>query len=128
MSRFVFDHLQLRSRNPEAAAEWFRSCLDAEVFVRPNGIGMRVAGVNVFVSPVVDGDGVAPAPLPPYEGLDHFGLVVQDLDAVARELKARNVLFYAEPHIIRPGVKGCFIKGPDQIAIEILERKPVDPA
>jgi len=38
------------------------------------------------------------------------------------------VLFYAEPHIIRPGVKGCFIKGPDQIAIEILERKPVDPA
>ena len=38
------------------------------------------------------------------------------------ELKKRGVVFTQEPKTLRPGVRGCFIRGPQNIAIEILER------
>jgi catechol 2,3-dioxygenase-like lactoylglutathione lyase family enzyme len=58
----------------------------------------------------------------PYQGLDHFGLTVKDLDAVAAEIKAKGVEFTKEPTTIRPGVRICFIRGPQGISIELLER------
>ncbi|MGY3409139.1 catechol 2,3-dioxygenase-like lactoylglutathione lyase family enzyme [Bradyrhizobium sp. GM5.1] len=55
-------------------------------------------------------------------GLDHFGLTVKDIDAVAAEIKAKGVTFTREPTTIRPGVRICFIRGPEGISIELLER------
>ncbi len=85
----TWDHVHLRSPDPEATAAWL--------------------GVN---SP----------PLTPYQGLDHFGLTVKDIDAVAAEIKAKGVEFTREPTTIRPGVRICFIRGPQGISIELLER------
>src|SRR6202040_597799 len=58
----------------------------------------------------------------PYQGLDHFGLTVKDIDAVAAEIKAKGVEFTREPTTIRPGVRICFIRGPQGISVELLER------
>jgi lactoylglutathione lyase len=60
----------------------------------------------------------------PYQGLDHFGPTVKDIDAVAAEIKAKgvDVEFTREPTTIRPGVRICFIRGPQGISIELLER------
>ena len=58
----------------------------------------------------------------PCQGLDHFGLTVKDIDAVAAEIKAKGVEFTKEPITIRPGVRICFIRGPQGISIELLER------
>lgn len=54
--------------------------------------------------------------------LDHFGLTVKDIDAVAAEIKAKGVEFTKEPTTIRPGVRICFIRGPQGISVELLER------
>ncbi|MGK9172761.1 VOC family protein [Yokenella regensburgei] len=123
MSEFTWDHLQLRSPDPEATAEWFERCLDARIIRHSGKVDIRLAGINIFIAPVTDGDGVAPPPLPPYQGLDHFGLTVDNLDEVASTLKSRGVVFTQEPVTIRPGVRGCFIRGPQNISIEILERR-----
>ena len=56
------------------------------------------------------------------QGLDHFGLTVKDIDAVAAEIKAKGVEFTKPPTTIRPGVRICFIRGPQGISIELLER------
>ncbi len=72
--------------------------------------------------PVTVGDGVNTPPVTPYQGLDHFGLTVKDIDAVAAEIKAKGVEFTKEPTTIRPGVRICFIRGPQGISIELLER------
>ena len=72
--------------------------------------------------PVAPGDKVSPPPVTPYQGLDHFGLTVEDIDAVAAEIKAKGVEFTKEPTTIRPGVRICFIRGPQGISIELLER------
>ena len=66
-----------------------------------------------------------PPPSPPYQGLDHFGLSVVGIDALAAELKAKGAVFTKGPLTLRPGLRVCFIQGPQGISIELLERNPI---
>jgi lactoylglutathione lyase len=47
---------------------------------------------------------------------------VKDIDAVAAEIKAKGVEFTKGPVTTRSGVRICFIRGPQGISIELLER------
>ena len=72
---------------------------------------MKIGGANVFLAPVKAGDGVNAPPVTPYQGLDHFGLSVTGIDAIAADLKAKGVEFTREPTTVRPGTRVCFIAG-----------------
>jgi len=126
MATFTWDHIHLRTTNPEATAQWYESKLGAEVIRtmqqgKPR-IDLKLGGANIFIAPVAAGDGVNAPPATPYQGLDHFGLTVKDIDAVAAEIKAKGVEFTREPTTIRPGVRICFILAPEGVSIELLER------
>jgi lactoylglutathione lyase len=126
MATFTYDHMHLRSPDPEATAAWYQRMLGAEIVRtmqegKPR-IDLKVGGVNIFIAPVAPGDGVNPAPTTPYQGLDHFGLRVSGIDAVAAELKAKGVEFTKEPTTVRPGVRVCFIRAPQGVSIELLDR------
>jgi lactoylglutathione lyase len=120
--KIVWDHIHLRSPDVEATAAWFETMLGAEVIRSPQRIDLKLGGARIFLSPVTAGDN--PPPVTPHQGLDHFGLAVENIDAVAADLKARGVVFTAEPHTLRPGIRICFIRGPQGISIELLERDP----
>ena len=126
MATYTWDHIHLRSPDPEATAQWFERMLGAEIIRSMQEgaprIDLRLGGANIFIAPTKAGDGVHAAPVTPYQGLDHFGLTVRGIDAVAAELKAKGVEFTREPATIRPGVRVCFIRGPQGISIELLER------
>jgi len=47
---------------------------------------------------------------------------VKGIDAVAAELKKKGVEFTKEVHTPRPGIRICFIRGPQGVSIELLER------
>ena len=119
---FTWDHVHIRTPDPEATAQWFADTLGAEIVRTPTRLDVKLGGGNIFLAPVAAGDGVNPSPVTPYQGLDHFGLTVKDIDAVAAQLKAKGVVFTKEPVTIRPGVRICFIRGPQGISIELLER------
>jgi len=126
MSKYTWDHVHLRSPDPEATAQWFERMLGAEVLRtmqqgKPR-IDLKLGGANIFIAPVAADDGVNPPPTTPYQGLDHFGLTVSGIDAVAAELRAKGVVFTKEPTTVRSGVRVCFIRGPQGISIELLER------
>ena len=57
-------------------------------------------------------------------GLEHLGLTVTGIDQAAAELKAKGAEFSKEPNIPRPGIKVCFLRGPQGISVELLERDP----
>src|SRR6195256_4290919 len=126
MAKYTWDHIHLRTTNPEATAAWFERMLGAQVIrTMQQGaprIDLKLGGAMIFIAPVAPGDGVNAPPATPYQGLDHFGLAVSGIDAVAAELKAKGVEFTKEPTTIRPGVRICFIRGPQGISIELLER------
>ena len=128
MPSITWDHVHLRSPDPEATAQWFERILGAEVIRsmqqgQPR-IDMKLGGANIFIAPVTSGDGVNPPPATPYQGLDHFGLRVTDIDTIIAELKQKGVEFTKPPHVPRPGIKICFLRGPQGISIELLERDP----
>jgi lactoylglutathione lyase len=126
MTKFTWDHIHLRTADPEAMAAWFEKMLGAEVIRSvvqgASRIDLKVGGADVFVMPVKDGDGVNAAPKTPYRGLDHFGLAVTGLDAVVAELKAKGAEFTMEPTTARPGVRVCFLRAPEGVSVELLER------
>jgi lactoylglutathione lyase len=122
MLNVTWDHIHLRSPDPEATATWLHDILGAEIVRNPGRIDVKLGGASIFIASVKPGDGVNEAPATPYQGLDHFGLAVTDIDAAAAQLKAKGVTFTTEPTTIRPGVRICFIRGPQGISIELLER------
>jgi lactoylglutathione lyase len=126
MPTYTWDHVHLRSPDPEATAQWFERMLGAEVLRtmqegKPR-IDLKLGGANIFIAPVTAAEGVNPPPTTPYQGLDHFGLSVRGIDAIAAELKAKGVEFTKEPTTVRPGVRVCFIRGPQGVSIELLDR------
>ena len=93
----TWDHVHLRSPDPEATAAWLEDILGGVIIRGPGRIDVKLGGANVFIAPVTAGDGVNAPPVTPYQGLDHFGLSVKDIDTVAAEIKAKGVEFTREP-------------------------------
>ncbi len=121
MSAFTFDHIHLRSPDPEATARFYQNVFGATLKHGPHRIDIHLGGQVLFVSPVND-DATGEAPSAPYRGLEHIGLAVTDIDAVVAEMKAKGVTFTMEPTTIRPGVRIAFLRGPENVSIELLER------
>ena len=122
---FTFDHMHLRTADPETTAVWFERVFGAEVIrTMQHGqprVDVRLGGANIFIAPL--GTGTNPNPANPYQGLDHFGLTVTGIDKIVADLKAKGVTFTTELHEARPGVRIAFLKTPDGVLIELLERK-----
>ena len=128
MATYTWGHIHLRTPDQEATAQWFERMFGAQVtrstmLAKPR-IDMKLGGANIFLAEVKPGDGVNAAPTTPYQGLDHFGLAVSGIDAIAADLKQKGVEFTKEPHSPRPGIKICFLRGPQGISIELLDRDP----
>ena len=128
MTKFTYDHIHLRSPNPEATAQYYERMFGAEVIRtmqqgKPR-IDLKLGGANIFIAPVAPGEGVNPPPATPYQGLDHFGLTVSGIDAVVAELKGKGAEFTRERTTVRPGVRVAFLRAPEGVSIELLERSP----
>jgi catechol 2,3-dioxygenase-like lactoylglutathione lyase family enzyme len=126
MATYIWDHIHLRSPDPQATAQWLERMLGAQMIRsmqqgKPR-IDLKLGGAHIFIAPVAPGEGENAPPVTPYQGLDHFGLSVKDIDAVAAELKKKGVEFTKEVHTPRPGIRICFIRGPQGGSIELLER------
>jgi lactoylglutathione lyase len=126
MATFTYDHMHLRSPDPEATASFYERMFGAEVIRsvqagRPR-IDLNLGGSMVFIAKVEADGKTAEAPRSPYQGLDHFGLTVKGIDAAVAELKAKGAEFTMEPTTIRPGVRIAFIQGPEGVAIELVDR------
>lgn len=126
MANFTYDHIHLRSPDPETTAAYYERMFGAEVIRsmadgKPR-IDLKLGGADIFIAPVPAGSDVNPPPVTPYQGLDHFGLSVKNIDAVVAELKAKGAEFTMEPTDIRPGIRIAFVRGPQGVSIELLER------
>lgn len=121
---FTFDHMHILTRDVEATATWFERMLGAEV-IRSTQHGkprvdLKLGGANIFLADLPANGNANPAN--PYQGLDHFGLLVKDIHKVVSDLKAKGLTFTTEPHEVRPGTHVAFFRTPDGVRIELLQR------
>ena len=128
MSDVIFEHIHLLSQDPEGTAAFYERMFGAQILrsKMPDGgarIDLKLGGLDVFILPVKAGDAaVGVAPAHPHRGLDHIGLRINDLDKVMAELKAKGAEFTRGPVTVRPGLRVAFMRGPDNVSIEILDR------
>tara|TARA_B110000014_G_C20060640_1_gene552326 strand:- start:472 stop:858 length:387 start_codon:yes stop_codon:yes gene_type:complete len=127
MAKFGYDHLHFRSEDPHAAREFWEKMFGAKV-VQERKLGgapsfnMELNGMNFIVSGRAEGENPIKTTSDPRYGLDHFGLSVDNMDEAQKELSTKGAEWICEPWEIRPGVKIAFIKGPDNISIELAQR------
>lgn len=128
MLEYRCDHVHLRSPDPEASAHFYLEVLGARDLGRTQVRGalrrmVELGGLTIFIEAVPP---TTPSPPPaPFQGLEHLGFAVNDLDAAAAKLASHGVTLLDGIEQVRPGVRIAFIEGPERVRIELLERKPV---
>ena len=99
---------------------WVRKCSASEAEkLQPS------PGAMFFVMDTSQDAKNKPAPDHTHDGLDHIGFTVTGIDAVCAGLKGKGAVLTLEPTTIRPGVRIAFVKGPDNVSIELLERTKI---
>ena len=124
---FSFDHIHVYCSDLEASARWFSEGMGAEIVGRPESRGvpsvrLKLGGANVYLRPGRDGENLV-TPGPQHYGTDHFGVRVQDVDATVEELRKRGVTIDVEPWDFSPSSRIAFIKGPDEVRIELVQAR-----
>ena len=127
MPKYAYDHIHLRTKDPKGMADYFHRMFDAEIIesVQSDGIpgtDLEIDGLRVFIAPVDETTNIDRNPKEPHRGLDHFGFRVEDVDTTVSELKNRGADIAVEPKTIRPGVRIAFVRAPDDVRIELLQR------
>jgi lactoylglutathione lyase len=133
MRAYRFDHIHLRSSDPETTARYFETMFNAEVTrgVYPPGtlypgqprISLRLGGQKILIAPQHPDDPMTPAPRFPYYGVEHIGLTVDDVDAAVAELRAKGAEIAIGPLTRDPGTRLAFIRAPDAVMVELVQQR-----
>ena len=126
MTAITLDHIHLRSADVEAAAVWYVNVFGARVTARGafhGRVDLQLGGVSVFISPLAQDTQTDGATMLPRGGIDHLGLRVDEIADVVAALKAKHVEIVTDVTDVRPGVRLAFLRGPDDVLIELVERR-----
>src|SRR5947207_4210790 len=87
MTEFRYDHVHLRSPDPDATAAYYERMFGAQVIksVMSSGVArtdMRLGGVMIFIAQAPPEADLADKPEGSFVGLDHIGLRVSKIDEV----------------------------------------------
>lgn len=124
---YQFHHIHVFCSDLDATERWFVDGVGAEFVDRRDsrgvpGVTLRLGGATVLLRPARAGEELANAG-DRHFGADHFGLRVADVDATVDELRRRGVEIEVEPWDFAPTTRIAFIKGPDNVRIELVQPK-----
>jgi lactoylglutathione lyase len=133
MRNYRFDHVHLRSPDPEETAGFFETMFGAEVtrgiyppdtlYPGQKRISFVLGGQKILIAPMHPDDTMTPAPSFPYYGLEHIGLTVDDVDAAVADLRAKGAEIAIGPLTRDPGTRLAFIRGPEGVMVELVQRR-----
>jgi lactoylglutathione lyase len=132
MRAYHYDHVHLRSPNPDATARFFETMFGAEAKrdIYPPGtlypgqlrVSLNLGGQRVLIAPTHPDDPTGSAPVFPYYGLEHIGLTVDDVDAACEELRQKGAEIAIGPLTRSPGLRLAFVRGPEGIMVELVQK------
>jgi lactoylglutathione lyase len=132
MPVYRYDHVHLRSGDPDAMAAWFEHLFGAEIGRGTYGAGtfypgrprvwVKLGGQTVLIAPAHHDEPTAVPPRFPYYGIEHIGLTVDDIDAAVADLRYKGADIFVGPMEYSAGTRLAFIRGPEGVVVEIVQR------
>ena len=124
MAVYKHDHTHLTSPDPDKVVEFYTQVMGAKVTKEQESAGRKMVDIDLGGIPVrISGHTGADDTWKGLRfGLHHLGLEVNNLEEVAADLKSKGVEFVVEPTQPRPGLKFAFIKAPDNVLFELIEK------
>lgn len=126
--QYSLEHIHLKAVDAEFTADWYVKAFQFEIFSdRTTGAGARsiecktVDGILIRISGPRPGDDMEPGDSGIHYGLEHFGLIVQDLESELIRLENLGAPTLDGPLDIGNGRKVAFIKAPDNVRIELMQ-------
>ena len=131
-AKFKFDHVHIKCHDIKVVKRFYEEMFNAKTLSEGKArniplVMMEIDGTVITISAAGDEE-VLESQKNPTEniyvryGIGHIAFRVDDLDEVARELRAKGAEFVWEPRDIREGVRVAFIKAPENDVIEIVQR------
>lgn len=127
MPKYQFSHIHLVSPDPLKAAEFYEMAFGAKkvsVGKFPDGgdrVELNLGGIRLLLRPPRNAAQAAQDKPRQRQGLEHFGLSTDNIEAAITDLKAKGVQFQDELAATPAGVKMAFIIAPDNVSIELLQ-------
>ena len=129
MPDYSYDHIHLVSPEPEKTARFYQTMFGARLVDTRKltdgrtTIELDLNGSRVLIIDKKPRSEAPPTPAKGLYGLEHFGILTDNLETAMAELKAKGAEFTEEIRDVRPGVRVSFLLGPDNVMIEMLERR-----
>jgi len=127
---FHLNHIHLRSPDPHKSAQWYVDHLGAQILSEGKGLGNSVAirmdlgGATVNMSGSPTGDLLPEGSSEYHWGLEHFGLDTDDINGALEQLTSKGVqVLLPITEMPSGGTLIAYIKGPDEVMIELVQRK-----
>ena len=125
---FAINHIHLKSNDPGTSAEWWVKAFNFKIISDvTRDFGDRFVtcesenGIRVNISGARTGETLGPGDANVHEGLEHFGLDSQNLEADIERLTAIGTEVMQGPTEAGP-IRICFLKAPDNVRIELIQR------
>ena len=127
MPNYWYHHIHLVSPDPRKTAQFYQDMFNAKMVNTtelPDGrvsieISLNSSIVLLMQKPVQEK--AAPATDTAANGLDHFGIRTDDIEATVTDLKAKGVKFRDDIREIRDGMKIAYIWAPENVLIELIQ-------
>lgn len=121
---YAFHHLHLICSNLDQMIDFFTQVLGGALEVRKmfgptEGAIIDLTGTKIYIRPLREGEQLDKVGGTKRYGCDHFGLVVDDIQAAYEELEGKGFTFTLKPTAQAGGI--AFFKGPDDINIELFQ-------
>ena len=127
---FSVNHIHLKARDPRATAQWYVDMFGAEIVGEAEGLGgsstvrLDFAGTRINVTSAPAGETLPEGSADSHYGLEHFGLHTDDIDGAMAMLESRNTEVLLPITEMAAGSKISYVKGPDNVRIELVQPAP----
>ena len=122
---FSTDHIHLKAENALKSAKWYIEHFGATITEQVDWTNMftirlLLGGVMINVTQHKDA-ALEEGTFETHLGLEHFGIKTDNIDAVWSMLEKAGTQILSPIRSLENGTRVFFIKGPDNVRIELLE-------